>query len=421
MSRTTLRIVIILAVLSILGIVITQVYWVRRAFDLRENQFNRDVSTALRNVATQIFTLNNTPSSSNNPVEQVSTNYFIVKINGPVNSSLLEFLLINEFEKRNITADFEYGIYDCMEQCMSGGNYVSPKKTKTSFKPQELPALHNDGYYFGVQFPLLRADLLSQMGIWTFSSAVLLIVIFFFVYTLFAILKQRRLSEIQTDFINNMTHEFKTPISTISLSTEVLKDPQIIHQPDRLLNYASIIEAETRRLKQQVDRVLQMARFDAHKITLNKELLDIHDLVREGVRNVSLALEGKEGKINLELRARPSLCSADKLHLTNVIFNLLDNALKYTQVPPQLTIHTFNRNGYIVIEITDNGIGIKPEDQRKIFHRFYRVPTGNVHNVKGFGLGLHYVKIVVESHEGKITLQSQPGKGSTFTISLPAA
>ena len=238
MSRTTLRIVIVLAALSIVGITLTQIYWVRKAFDLRENQFNRDVNTALLSVASKIFEINKTPSPANNPVTQLSTNYFVVLINGPIDGSLLEFLLTTEFERHNIKADFEYGIYDCIERCMVGGNYISPKKNIKANMPA-FPQWKDDGYYFGVQFPAIEANLISQMGIWGFSSAVLLIVIFFFVYTLFVILKQRRLSEVQKDFINNMTHEFKTPISTIAISTEVLKDPGIIHTPERLLNYAT--------------------------------------------------------------------------------------------------------------------------------------------------------------------------------------
>lgn len=421
MSRNTLRIVIILAAVSIVGIVITQIYWVRRAFDLRENQFNRDVNMALDNVATRIFEINKTPSPASNAVEQVSTNYFIVNINAPINNGLLEYLLVTEFEKRNITADFEYGIYDCIEKCMVGGNHVSPRKTKIHYAAQELPALPNDGYYFGVQFPQLQANLISQMGIWGFSSAVLLLVIFFFIYTLFVILKQRRLSEVQKDFINNMTHEFKTPISTIAISTQVLKDPSIVHTPERLLNYATIIENENQRLKQQVERVLQMARLDNENIALKKELLDIHDLIREAVNNISLSLKEKKGNISLDLKATPSLVSADRLHLTNVFFNLLDNAIKYTDRPPDILIRTSRAAGPVIIEFRDSGLGISPENQKKVFHRFYRVPTGNVHDIKGFGLGLNYVKLIIESHKGKISLDSQTGKGSTFKITLSPA
>jgi two-component system phosphate regulon sensor histidine kinase PhoR len=419
-SRATLRIVIILAALSIAGITFTQIYWVRKALDIRENQFYRDVSASLRNVAQKIFEINHTPSPSNNPVDQISSNYFTVNINGPIDATLLEFLIATEFEKRNVTAGFEYGIYDCAEQCMVGGNYMSPKKVKNASTFPITPLrLKNDGYYFAVHFPNVEANLISQMGIWGFSSAVLMVVIFFFAYTLFVILKQRRLSEIQKDFINNMTHEFKTPISTIAISTEVLKDPSIVRTPERLLNYATIIENENHRLKQQVERVLQMARLDKEDIGLKKEDLDIHELIRDAVKNISLALQAKGGKIELELNATQNIVSVDRLHFTNVFYNLLDNAIKYNQREPLITIHTSNDNKQLAISVSDNGIGIRPEDQKKVFHKFYRVSTGNIHDVKGFGLGLNYVKLMVEKHKGKVNLDSEPGSGSTFTIVVP--
>ena len=418
MSRTTLRIVIVLAAISIAGITFTQIYWVRKAFDLRENQFYRDVHTSLNNVAQRIFEINNTPTPTSNVITQASTNYFVVLVNGPIDASVLEFLLVTEFGKHKIT-DFEYGIYNCVDKCMVGGNYVSPRKTKMISNFPETPKLNNDGYYFAVQFPLLEANILSQMGIWGFSSAVMLVVIFFFVYTLFVILKQRRLSEVQKDFINNMTHEFKTPISTIAISSEVLKDPSIVHTPERLLNYATIIQNENQRLKQQVERVLQMAQLDNEDPGLKKEECDIHELIREVVNNNSLAIESKQGNVLLKLDARESFLNLDKLHFTNVIYNLLDNALKYNHGQPEITIATQNLNGHLQISISDNGIGIPPEGQKKIFHKFYRVPTGNVHNVKGFGLGLNYVKLIVENHDGKISLESVPGKGSIFTLDFP--
>jgi two-component system phosphate regulon sensor histidine kinase PhoR len=415
-SRLTLRIVIILAAISIAGITATQIYWVRKAFDLRENQFNRDVTSALTSVATKILEISKTPSPANNPVTQLSTNYFVVLVNGPIDNNLLEFLLLTEFEKRHIKADFEYGVYDCVNQCMKGGNHISPKKTSSLVNFTEFPTWKNDGYYFGVQFPMVEANLISQMGIWGFSSVVLLIVIFFFVYTLFVILKQRRLSEIQKDFINNMTHEFKTPLSTIAISTSVLKDPSIVNTPERLLNYATIIENESQRLKQQVERVLQMARLEQEDIGLKKEEHDLHELIQEAVTNSSLATKAS---IELQLKAPHTKIIADKLHLVNVIFNLLDNAIKYNTNTPLIQIRTSNSNGSVLLEIQDNGIGIRSEDQRKIFHRFYRVPTGNLHDVKGFGLGLSYVKLIIEAHKGKITVASEPGNGSCFSIVLP--
>lgn len=422
MKSSTIRFIVVLATISILGISITQIYWVKRAFGLKEAEFDRQVNTALFNVASQIFSLNNTPSPANNPVKQISTNYYVVMVNSDIDANLLEFLLRSEFEKRNIQADFEYGIYDCTHEKMVYGNYVklSDKVSKREQNPN-LPKWVNAGYYFGVQFPNREAQILNQMGIWSFSSAVLLIVIVFFGYTLFVILKQKRLSEIQKDFINNMTHEFKTPISTIAVSTEVLKDTNIVQQPERLLQYATIIENENKRLKQHVERVLQMAKLDKEDVGLKKETVNLHEIIQEVAQSIDLALQERRGSIQLNLNAPSSNLPADRHHLTNVIFNLLDNAIKYCTSKPSITIQTELNAGTLSLTVKDNGIGISDENKRRIFQKFYRVPTGNVHDVKGFGLGLHYVKQIVEAHRGRITVASEPGKGCAFTILLPTA
>jgi two-component system phosphate regulon sensor histidine kinase PhoR len=413
--------IIIFAAVSIAGITITQIYWVRRAFDLKENQFNRDVKTALHDVADRIYEINKTTAPTNSPVAQLSTNYFVVLVNGPVNSSVLGLLISSEFEKRNITTEYEYGIYDCEEQCMKGANFDAHRKNKATASLIDMPTWREDGYYFGVQFSRIEANLISQMGIWGFSTAVMVVVIFFFVYTLFVILRQKRLSEIQKDFINNMTHEFKTPLSTISISSEVLRDPTIIQTPERLLNYATIIQTESHRLRQHVERVLQMARLEKSDLGLKKEKLDLHELIREAVQNASVALQEKKGVILLQLNAVHSWIEADRLHFTNVLFNLIDNAIKYSTKIPHLEMATGNLGHHIFVEVRDNGIGISPEDQKKIFHQFYRVPTGNLHDVKGFGLGLNYVKVMTELHRGKISVSSKPGEGSAFKIILAIA
>ena len=418
-KSSSIRFIVILATLCIVGITITQLYWVRRAFDLKESEFVRTVNAALFTVANQIFEINNTPSPAMNPVRQVSTNYFIVMVNGEVDASLLEFLLRSEFEKRNIKVDFEYGVYDCTSEKMRYGDYVPLQTAKEKITSKKLPTWNHYAYYFGVQFPNREGNLINQMGIWSFSSFVLLVVIVFFAYTLFVILKQKRLSEIQKDFINNMTHEFKTPISTIAVSTEVLKDPNIIHQPERLLNYTTIIEKENTRLKQQVERVLQMARLDKEDIGLKKELVDVHHIIQEAIRNSAAALHEKHGAISCDLKATRHSVEADKLHLTNVLYNLIDNAIKYCKVSPQIHISTSDVHKNLLIEIEDNGIGISPDNQKRVFQKFYRVPTGNVHDVKGFGIGLNYVKSIIETHKGYVRLESELGRGSTFKICLP--
>ena len=419
MKSSSIRFIVILAALSITGIVITQWYWVRRAFDLKEAEFERTVNAALFNVANQIFEMNKTPSPAANPVKQLSTNYFVVQVNGEVDAGLLEVLLRSEFEKRNIKADFEYGVYDCSSEKMKYGDYIPFQAAADKVTAKKLPTWSNYAYHFGVQFPNREAHLMNQMGIWSFSSLVLLLVIMFFAYSLFVILKQKRLSEIQKDFINNMTHEFKTPISTIAVSTQVLKNPAIIYQPERLLSYTTIIEKENLRLKHQVERVLQMARLDKEDIGLAKEDLDLHEIVHDAIHNSTLSLQEKNGSIDCNLQASKHLIHADRLHLTNVLYNLIDNAIKYCNGAPHIIISTMSTARHVCISVADNGLGIAAENHKKIFQKFYRVPTGNVHDVKGFGLGLHYVKSVVSAHKGSIKVESQLGNGSVFSITLP--
>ncbi len=424
MKTSTLRLVVILAAFSIIGITITQVYWVRKAFDLQQGDFDREVNTALLTVAQHFFKINNTPSPANNPVVRVSTNYYAVMLNSDINANVLEFLLKTEFEKRNIKADFEYGIYDCSQERMIYGKQVFGKQLSiNSAKPElslaSLPPLPNASYYFGVRFPGREVQLVNQMGIWTFSSVVLLVVIIFFVYALFVIFKQKRLSEVQKDFINNMTHEFKTPLSTISLSAEVFRQQALHPQPERMLNYATIIEQETNRMRQHLERMLQVARFDRADIQLKKESLDIHQLIRETVDSLQPLLADKRASVVYSFQCNSAAVQGDKHHLANVIFNLLDNALKYSINQPEVTITTRQQPKGMLIEVKDSGIGISHEHQKKVFQKFYRVPTGNVHNVKGFGLGLSYVKQVVEAHLGNISLKSEINAGSLFIVYLP--
>jgi two-component system phosphate regulon sensor histidine kinase PhoR len=203
------------------------------------------------------------------------------------------------------------------------------------------------------------------------------------------------------------------------LSTEVLKDPSIVQQPERLLNYTTIIEKENSRLKQHVERVLQMARLDKEDILLKKEVVDIHQLINDAIRNNTHALQEKNGTVTTTFDASRHQLTADKLHVTNVFNNIIDNAIKYSKDAPHIGITTRNVNGSLIVVISDNGIGIGPENQKKVFQKFYRVPTGNVHDVKGFGLGLSYVKTIIETHKGNIRLESELGKGCTFSITLP--
>jgi two-component system phosphate regulon sensor histidine kinase PhoR len=248
----------------------------------------------------------------------------------------------------------------------------------------------------------------------------LLIVMLFFAYTLYIILKQKRLSEIQSDFVNNMTHEFQTPISSIAISSEILQDPAILNNPSRLKQYAALIQKEVNKLKYQVERVLEMSRMEANRITLNKELTDIHDVIISVKDKIVQSSGVDKNSIDIDFRAEYPQITADRIHIENIIYNLLDNAVKYSDSSPEIKIRSRNERNGIIISIADKGIGISPEQKKKIFEKFYRIPKGNLHNAKGFGLGLSYVSLLTKVHNGMIDVYSSPGQGSEFILFLPS-
>ncbi|MBI1288529.1 MAG: GHKL domain-containing protein [Flavobacteriales bacterium] len=418
MTRRTIRTVITLATISIIGLFATQLFWMEKAFDLREREFNDHVSLALRNVAKEIMVLNK-DSSDVPPVRQLASNYFIVSTNDTLHPFLLERLLDDEFRSRNIKTNFEYSIYDCFTDSLVYGGMVilSEEPTKATERPIR-PKWDRDSHYFAIYFPDKDSYLISQMSIWLFSSGILLVVIVFFAYTLWVILKQKKLSEIKNDFINNMTHEFKTPISTITASAELLRTGNLDADKEKRSRYYQMIADESNRLKLQVEKVLQMAQFDTNDINLNLTNCNIHELIQKAATSVQILLDDRNGRIEYHLEATKPEMKVDELHFTNIIRNLLDNAIKYSQKDPLITISTSTGKHGNFITVKDNGIGISSTQKNQVFEKFYRVPTGNVHNVKGFGLGLYYVKSLVEAHHGTVKVDSD-SSGSTFTIFLP--
>lgn len=421
MNRKTIRTIIFLAVFSLIGIVATQIFWVKNAYNLQEEQFSNRVHIALTNVTHELLNIHKDESELINPVKQVSSNYYTVMINDTVNPYLLETLLRNEFVHRNINIDFEYVIYDCFTDSIVFGDYISLGETEKDQLQSKSYKMKwdRDGHYFGIFFPSKELYILSKMGIWMFSSSIILLIIIFFAYTINVILKQKRLSEIKNDFINNITHEFKTPISTISLSADVLLQSNIINEPLRLANYANIIKEENNRLKNQVDKVLQLATLDKDKLKLEDENIDLHALIKASVKSFGLIVREKEGEISCKLNADKHTIFGDKIHISNTLHNLIDNAIKYSSHHPKVEVETNSHNGFIEISVKDNGIGVPKESQKHIFDKFYRTPTGNIHDIKGFGLGLNYVKTIVEAYSGSVKLISKENEGSTFVIKLP--
>lgn len=439
MRRRTLGTIVLLALLSMTGVVLTQYIWLRRAqryqheqVELQkqqaaqlDKQFNDRVVIALTDVTERILSINKDPSNLFDAVKQVSPNYFAVTINDTIHPYLLENLLKHEFERRGISDDFEYGIYDCFTDSIVYGNYVSLKDSTVSdtVPHSDLLKLDKDGHYFGVNFPRRKTSIWvpEQSGTitWIYPAIVTVIVFAFFAYSVWVILRQKRLGQMKNDFIGNMTHELKTPISTIALSSEVLCDPSIVQEPERLLSYAGIIRAENERLRTQVERVLQLSTLDKGELHLKREPVDMHKVLRQVAESFSVQMEERGGELRLLPEAAQAVVTGDPVHLTNVVFNLVDNALKYSPERPQVSVATSNNGRWLRVAVKDNGIGIRREDLKHIFERFYRVHTGNVHNVKGFGLGLHYVDEIVRAHGGRVTAESELGKGSVFTLELP--
>lgn len=257
------------------------------------------------------------------------------------------------------------------------------------------------------------ATLLSGSLLFTF------IIILTFFLTLRIIFRQKKLANIKSDFINNMTHEFKTPIATISLAVDSINNPKVIDNPEKVRYFTDIIEDENSRMNTRVENVLQMSLIDKSDFDFYMEEIDVHEIIRKAAKNIELQVKKKEGKIELKLEAQDSILKSDQAHLLNVITNLLDNAIKYSEEKPEIIIATINKNNDFIISVSDNGIGMSKEEIRKIFDRFFRVSKGDIHNVKGFGLGLSYVKAIVLAMGGKIDVKSEPVKGTTMFLRFP--
>jgi two-component system phosphate regulon sensor histidine kinase PhoR len=445
MNRKSINAVVILGIISLVSILVVQMVWMRKTIAIQQTniaiqekedslnlkQFSEQAHIALRNLLEEISTQAADSSDLYGAVKQVRTNYFTVDINEELHPYYLETLLKKEFYNQNIHQDFQYGIYDCFTDSIVFGNlikftkdslYAPVSDTLTGITSAKL-SWKKDGHYFTVYFPNVISKSISDttplISPWIYVSIIVLLVLVFFGYTLTVILRQKRLSEIKTDFINNMTHELKTPIATIALSSEMLLRNDFSNDEEKLKRYAGIIHKENKRLETQVERVLNVAKLDKEHLVLTKELMDIHELLEEAQENVNFNQSEQGVKVELNLKAEPGEINADPVHITNVIYNLLDNAVKYCETIPEIKVSTRTDKKGIVIEFTDNGIGMKREELKMIFDKFYRIPTGNLHNVKGFGLGLYYVRLIIQEHGGTIDVKSQVGKGTTFTIWLP--
>lgn len=414
MSRSLIRLLVILSVIAIVGILTVQAIWLRRAYALGERQFRQTAFVALQEVADEVARLNKIrPTRS--AITQLSPDYFVVRTDAPIDPIVLEYYLQNAFRRHRLLTDFEYGIYNCESERMVYGAYVSSQKTnarpptKRVSRKRTVPKIQGYTYYFEIRFPGQVGMVAAQLDGWIASSVAVGLVVLLFGYTLWVVLRQRRLADIQRDFINNITHELQTPVATLRIAADVLQQPTIGQQPDRLRQYARIVYEESRRLQQQVQNVLQLARQQHTGFAQVRTQVDLNDVMTRLADQYTPPLQ-----LDLQPGAAPLL--ADQYALETLLTNLIDNARKYCEGTPCVVLSTRTEGRRLIWTISDNGIGIARMHHRAVFRQFYRVPTGDVHDVKGFGLGLYYVRQVARAHGWRIRLTSAPGQGSTFTF-----
>ncbi|MFK7983084.1 MAG: sensor histidine kinase, partial [Saprospiraceae bacterium] len=400
MDSSIIKRVVILGTLAIIGILVIQSYWVMQTWDLKEDEFHQTTKIALMQVVQDLAKQDSFALPSKDLINQRSSNYYVVNVNNNIHAATLEYYLGKSLIDHNLLLPFEYGIYDCSSNKMIDGNYceIATEEKELTTALGDLPKMEGLTYYFGVRFPTRTSYMLGQMYRSVFFTILLLLTIFFFGYAISIIMRQKRLSEMQKDFINNMTHEFKTPISTIKISADVFANAPEVKENPRLVRYADIIKNQNQRLNDQVEKVLQIARVEQDNFQLNKENIVLADLMNRVLNSVEVKIYEKGGHLNRKIQIGETVIKGDKHHLTNVLHNLLDNALKYVKKTPIIEVSAQQKNGAIQLSIKDNGIGIKKEHHGKVFQKFYRVPTGNIHDVKGFGLGLFYIKNICESH-----------------------
>ncbi len=452
MNAKRIKWIIWLMSLALIGIICLQIYWIGWNIRLNEAQFDKTVFEALNRVADRLRTYDAAQVIDEVKVQTQDSSQFdqtdvaaleIMKANqlGNMKSlaeriplDLLQTYIEEELSSRGISSPNEYGIYSkSRESYVIVNDHFVVEESGPQIQYGGAPTLYNSPYrvslftgetetpgHLSLYFPN-RATLVLGSALGTLLLSILFtgIILFCFWYTIQVIFRQKQLSEIKTDFINNMTHEFKTPIATISLAADSISNPTIINNPDKIRRFTEIIRQENRRMNSQVERVLQVAMIDKKDFELRISDVNLHEMIEQVALNFSLQVEKREGSLTTDLQSARPIIQGDATHIASVIHNLLDNANKYSLDKPEIKVLTRDTPIGVEITVQDKGIGINKEVRKHIFDKFYRAHTGNVHDVKGFGLGLSYVKAILTAHNGLVDVKSELGKGSAFSITFP--
>jgi two-component system, OmpR family, phosphate regulon sensor histidine kinase PhoR len=462
MNQKNIWLIVGLLTVAVIGVMSLQLKFILDSRTEKITQFRNDVRNALKTVSDRIersedmvasrylngYSIQQSQRTPNGVAFQSST----VISSQPLNSQervvaakikeelffnlpfdeRLDLDIIQRYLKQELPdIDYSYGVYSKTANSfvLYNNHFILPNENQTAYNiiknsPYKVDLFVNDlngtPGYLAIYFPTENSYIWAGLwGILLLSLLFVGVILACFAYTIFVIYRQKKLSEMKNDFINNMTHEFKTPIATISLAADSITNQNIINNPDKIKRFADIIRQENKRMNGQVEKVLQMALIERDKLNLNISEINIHEVITQALNNISLQVEKKEGVVSSHLKAERAVIEGDANHVSNVINNLLDNANKYSPEKPDITISTRNISNGLEITVADKGIGMTKEAKKKIFEKFYRVHTGNVHDVKGFGLGLAYVKAMVTAHQGSIDVKSEPSKGSSFIIFLP--
>ena len=416
--------IVVLITLSVVGILFIQMSWIENALKLKNEEFQKGVDNALTQTKKKFYD-DFMYKSHEAVINEQSTLYYLknnFRMDGEFSQQEVHDVIEKALRQNNVKEPFEFcitNIYQFPVIQSDGFQTVTQHTAKSILLAPDDALRSHETLYLAISED--KSAIIREM-LWMIIASVVFttIIILAFFLTVRTLFNQKKLSEIKSDFINNMTHELKTPLATISLAIDALTNEKVIHDTDKIKIYSSMIKEENKRMNKQVEKILQAARLEKEEIKLNLQRLDAHQVINKVADNLALQVQEKNGKLELKLNATNPYIQADEVHFSNIIFNLLDNAMKYSDSAPHIIVETFKHgNGMLSIKIKDNGIGMDKETQSRIFEKFYRAHTGNLHNVKGFGLGLSYVKAIVDAHEGRIKVESTPGKGSTFTVTLP--
>lgn len=418
MKINKLNSIIILGLVAIISILVAQLLWTKEAFTIEQKKLSQKAHIALLEVAKKLYEGTSHELPAQSPVQKISNDYYIVNVDNEFEPDILEFYLKTEFKKMNITTDFEYAMYNCQSDEMIYGDYISLSKKKSECKKTVyFPKHKNLVYYFAVRFPNETTYLFSSMRFWFVLSIMLILILLIYVYSIFTLLQQKKYSELQRDFINNMTHEFKTPLSSILIASKYLSEQNPIKDDKKLHTYTEIIINQSNKLNHHVEKILNIAKSDHTPLELKKEPVLIVPIIEEAIENIQLKYP--ETVIKIESPSKEYLLDTDVFHFANLVYNLLDNAVKYCNKKPEITIRIIEENSILKLEFIDNGIGISTKKLSYIFDKFYRIQNEKSNEVNGFGLGLYYVKEICNLQNWKIKAENNTENGVTITLSIP--